>query len=309
MNNGFMQQLRDRRESFIPKILFTDGEDERVLVAAMTLADEKIAQPIILGDLASITRQLGRPPEGIEVLDPTGFATKYSSSLAEKLRVSGTAAAKLVQSRTYIGAAMLDDGYADALVAGIHEPTAEVLLAYEKVIQREAGAKVVSGAFVLDTSRGAVVLVDAAGNPNPDAQQLAEIALQAADACPVLIQAEPRVTLLGFGDGPKVTRASQIVRERRPSLTLDGEIHADASLDSDSVFSEIGARVLGGTANLLVFPDLDAANMGCKLLRTLAHANAYGTFLLGMAEPAVKLSRSATSNEILGSCLILREIG
>jgi phosphate acetyltransferase len=160
------------------------------------------------------------------------------------------------------------------------------------------------------------VFADCAVNPSPTPEQLASIAIASATTAHELLQVVPRVAMLSFSthgsathpDVDRVVQATLLVRTRRPELHIEGELQADAALDPAVATVKLEGAIpsVAGRANVLVFPDLDAANIGYKLVRTLAPANAYGVFLQGYGETVVKLSRGSTVDEIVGTCLLLR---
>jgi phosphate acetyltransferase len=200
--------------------------------------------------------------------------------------------------------------------------TADVLIACEMCLGLADPARAASSAFVLDVPARAgvparrLVFADCAVNPSPTAEQLADIAIQTADTARALLTEPPRVAMLSFSthgsashpDVEKVARATALARARRPELALDGELQADAALDPTAAAHKQAEGDVVGRANVLVFPDLDAANIGYKLVRSLAGAPAYGVFLQGYTRPVAKLSRGSTAAELAGTARILCEL-
>lgn len=317
--------LRRRAEKVPPRILFTDGEDERVLAAAAVVAREGTARPSVLGAperVTALARRLDLRLDGVEVMDPGAVPqiAHLGEALAERRGIGPRVAAKLLERPLYLGLSLLRDGGADAVVAGVSTPTRDVLLACEMTLGLREETGLASSVFVVDVPgfngapRRTFLFADCAINPSPTAAQLADIAIQAADACRALLSQEPRVALLSFSthgsashpDVDKVIEATALVRARRPGLPVDGEMQADAALDAGAAGHKLDdPGAVAGRANVLVFPDLDAANIGYKLVRALGHASAYGVFLLGYRAPVVKLSRGSTVDEIVGTCAML----
>jgi phosphate acetyltransferase len=256
--------------------------------------------------------------EGRAAIAETSAAARaeMAGELATLRSLDPPVAERLLHRPEYLGLMMLRRGEADALVVGATRHTADVLIAARTVLDVPPEV-LVSGAFVMSSSRwrpSRLLFADCAVNPSPDADQLAGIAMASAASAVSLLGVEPRVALLSFSthgsavhpDVEKVARATEIARRLRPELAIDGELQADAALDREIAGRKLaeGSRV-AGEANVLVFPDLDAANIAYKLVRSLAGAAALGTFLQGLPRPVVKLSRGATVDEIADTAAIL----
>lgn len=316
-----LDQMAIARDGYAPRILFTDGYDPRVLAAAQELVALAAARPILFGEregVAAHAKREGLSLDGIEVIDPAALPDldRYVASLAARRALAPAVAKAFLARPLHAALALLGDGVADFLVAGVTSHTADVLIACDMWLARRAGCTTASAAFVMDIRGRPLVFADCAVTPSPTAEQLAEIAIQTAATAHALLRVVPRVAMLSFSthgsathpDVERVAQATSLVRARRPELDVDGELQADAALDPVIAGQKLDGALpsVAGRANVLVFPDLDAANIGYKLVRTLASVSAYGVFVQGYDRTVVKLSRGSTTDEIVGTCLLLR---
>ena len=298
------------------RVLFADGQDDRVLAAVVELGRRDV-RPVVFDDpqrtLATATR-LGLSLEGIEVLDTLPERAAVATKIAAQRGVEPWLVDRLLDRPIYGALAMLATGAVDALVAGATSHTSDVLVACEMCLGFRAGSTTPSSTFVMDIpGLSRLVFADCAVNPEPTFEQLAEIAIAAADTAPVVLGEPARVAMLSFSTHgsahhpavDKIAKATALVRERRPDIVIDGELQADAALDPASAARKLDDGAVAGNANVLVFPDLGAGNIGYKLVRSLAKAKAYGALLHGYTKPVVKLSRGATTDEIIGSAKAL----
>lgn len=313
--------LEERANGPPRRVLFADGDEARVREAIQILASSRLVRPIALG--ASSDAPL---PASIERLDPVTIPSieRYRAELSARLGVAPRVAAKLLERRVNLALALLGDGVADALVVGVESHTADVLVACEMMLGLSPGTKTASSLFILEVpplgSAPARVLAfaDCAIHPNPSAEQLADIAIASAEGTRAFLGVEPRVAMLSFSshgsavgqpDVEKVIAATALVRTRDPGLAIEGELQADAALDSSVASHKLAESLDGasvaGNANVLVFPDLDAGNIGYKLVRSLAGATAAGAFLQGYGKPVAKMSRGATTGEIVATARLL----
>jgi phosphate acetyltransferase len=298
------------------RVVFPEGQDERIVAAARRLADEGIARPIVLG-------AKGASLAGVTSLDPeTNLRTAAYAELYDAGRPGsgGKIAERLVKRPLFHAGMMVRAGDADAMIAGVAHPTGRVIEAGLMTVGLAEGIRVPSSFFlmVVPGRDGAAsrnfIYADCAVNVDPDPETLADIALASAGTCRALLGEEPRVALLSLSTHgsakharvDKVTRALAIARERAPDLAIDGELQADAALVPEVASKKIkGQSAVAGRANVLVFPDLDSGNIAYKLTQCLAGARAVGPVLQGFSKPISDLSRGASVDDIVATAAIV----
>lgn len=314
----FLSTMIDRAKSDKKTIVLPEGNDDRILEAARKVVDQGIANIIVVGDPAEIASK-GFNLEGVQVVDNTSgeLREELAEGLFELRKAKGMTiegARSLMDNVMYFSTMLLKTGRADGLVGGACHATKDVLQPALRIIKTAPGSKLVSSFFVMEVpecafgDEGTFMFADCAVCIQPSAEELSEIAVATAKSYERVIGSTPRVAMLSHSsygsvkdaDTEKVTSALAMAKEKAPEYAIDGELQADAALVPSVAASKAPDSPVAGKANVLVFPDLDAANIGYKLVQRLAKAEAYGPILQGLGAPMNDLSRGCSADDVVG---------
>ncbi|MBU0478738.1 phosphate acetyltransferase [bacterium] len=318
--SDIISRFIERTKKTPKKIVFPEGEDIRIIEAASIIKSEEICIPVLLGDKSAIDKaasEAGFDISGVQIVNPQEssyldeFAEKYSSL---RKNISLSMAKRIVRRSLYFGAMMVSQGIADGMVGGIASTTASLIQAGAMCIGFEQGISTPSSFFImvlpefLGEKNKVLIYADAAVTISPSAPQLAEIAIATAMNAKKLLGIEPKVAMLSFStkgsashsDVDKVVEATKIARQKKPDLNIDGELQADTALVPKVAEKKVKESNVAGKANVLIFPDLDAANIAYKLTQYIGGAKAYGPILQGFRKPINDLSRGASVQDVVG---------
>jgi phosphate acetyltransferase len=319
---NLLDRIKINARQLNKRIVLPEGIEERTLRAADIITGEEIAQIILLGEpeaILSEARRLRLSHIGkATIIDPASHPAKkeYIDMMVELRKHKGltyTDAETLIEDPLYLATLMIKAGDADGEVAGAVNSTGDVLRPAFQYIRTMPGITVVSGAFIMIFKErefgedGLLIFADCAVHPDPTESELAEIALATAGTARSIAGFEPRIAMLSFSTKgsakhpmvDKVVNATRIAREMAPDLQIDGDLQADAAIIEKIGQSKAPGSSIAGKANVLIFPGLESGNIAYKLVQRLAHAEAVGPILQGMAAPVNDLSRGCSVNDIV----------
>lgn len=318
------QNLKGRRV----KAVFSEGAEPRILAAVSEAVRLELIDPILVGkssEISAAAGQIGVDLSGIAVIDPAASADmdRYADACSASLKIpKGIARALLVQPLNY-ASMMLKMGDADTLISGAITATGEVIAANKLILGFAEGITTISSFMVLEipqyegNEKGILVISDPAINIEPTAEELAQIAVTTAENSAKLLGWEPRVAMLSFStfgsaSHPKVQKvadATRMAKEAAPELLIDGELQLDAAIAPSVAKVKVKRKSpVAGCANTLIFPEINSANIGVKLIQRIGGAAAYGAVVQGLKKPVCDLSRGATQEDILGMIAVMATI-
>ncbi len=321
---SFIDEIKERAKQQIKTIVLPEAEDIRILKATEIVLNEKYANIILVGDKRKIeekAKQNNVNIDGAKIIDPNNSPDydKYVNLLYELRKNKGMTienAKELVKDPVYFGMLMLKDeeSKVDGLVSGAIHSTSDTLRPALQILKTAPDTKLVSAFFVMVVpnceygENGTFIFGDAGLNENPGQEELSEIAISSSKSFKQLVQKEPKVAMLSYSthgsakseSTQKVIDATKAVKEKAPNLKVDGELQLDAAIIPEIAKMKAPTSELKGEANVLIFPDLNAGNIGYKLVQRLGKAEAYGPLCQGIAKPVNDLSRGCSSIDVAG---------
>ena len=312
--SDFLNRMKSAAKADLKTIVLPEGEDPRTIVAATKIIEEGLAKIVILGNPDEID------VPGATVINPRtaerkeAYAAKFAELRAKK-GVTLPEAREQMNDATYFGTMMVKMGDADGLVSGACHSTADTLRPALQILKTAPGTKLVSAFFVMCTDTpqfgtdGTLIFADCGLNINPSSDELSEIAIASAHSWSTFMgNVEPHVAMLSYSTmgsaggevAKKVQEAVKFCHEKAPELAIDGDLQLDAAIVPTVAQLKAPGSSVAGKANVLVFPDLEAGNIGYKLVQRFAGADAYGPILQGIAKPVNDLSRGCSADDIVG---------
>lgn len=315
-----IEQIKEKAKQRRKTIVLPEAHDERVIQAAEKLHKEGICSVVLLGEENNIresAKKINADLTGIRIINPvksdklSDFTNIYFN-LRKTKGVDFEKAKETMRNNLFFGAMMVREGMADGFVGGSASPTADVLRAGIHCVGMPEGISIVSSFFLMVLPEKVYAFADCAVVPNPNEEQLADIAISTADNFSKLVGEEPKIAMLSFSTKgsaehemiDKVRKATEIVKRKRPDLKVDGELQFDAAVVDKVGKSKAPGSEIAGRANVLIFPDLNAGNIGYKIAQRLGGAEAIGPVVQGLRKPIFDLSRGCNVDDIVGTAAI-----
>lgn len=319
---AFIDEIKEKAKKDLKTIILPEATDIRILEAVQIVKKEQYAKVILIGneeEVAKIAEENSIDIAGTEIIDPqkSEKTEKYANELYELRKAKGMTeeqAHTLVQDPVYFGMMMVKMNEADGLVSGAAHSTSDTLRPALQILKTAPGTKLVSAFFIMVVpdckygSNGTFIFADSGLNEEPNSDALSEIAISSSKSFKQLVGEEPKVAMLSYStygsahsaSTEKVIEATKMVKEKEPNLIVDGELQLDAAIIPEVAEFKAKGSPVKGEANVLVFPDLGAGNIGYKLVQRLAKAEAYGPLCQGIAKPVNDLSRGCSSKDVAG---------
>ena len=320
---AFIDEIKDRAKKDIKKIVLPESDDDRTLKATSEVLKQKFAEIILIGNRSKILERAKELSldniEEAEIVDPNNSENynEFVEQFYELRKHKGMTiekAKEFMLDNIYFGMMMVKQGYADGLVSGAVHSTSDTLRPALQILKTAPGTKLVSAFFMMIVpnciygENGVFLFSDSGLNENPDSDALSEIALSSSKSFELLTGKTPKIAMLSYSSHgsakseltEKVIKATNLVKEKAPDILVDGELQLDAAIIPEVAEYKAKGSPLKGEANILIFPDLNAGNIGYKLVQRLAKAEAYGPLCQGIAKPVNDLSRGCSSKDIEG---------
>ena len=319
---AFIDEIKNRAKKDIKKIVLPESDDDRTLKATSEVLKQKFAEIILIGNRNKILERAKELSldniEEAEIVDPNNSENynEFVEQFYELRKHKGMTiekAKEFMLDNIYFGMMMVKQGYADGLVSGAVHSTSDTLRPALQILKTAPGTKLVSAFFMMIVpnciyGENGVLFSDSGLNENPDSDALSEIALSSSKSFELLTGKTPKIAMLSYSSHgsakseltEKVIKATNLVKEKAPDLLVDGELQLDAAIIPEVAEYKAKGSPLKGEANILIFPDLNAGNIGYKLVQRLAKAEAYGPLCQGIAKPVNDLSRGCSSKDIEG---------
>lgn len=319
---SFIEQIKEKAKTSIKTIALPEATDLRVLTATATILEQGFANVVLIGNKEEVTKLAKENQFDIskaKIVDPNTSEKyeEYVNEFYELRKAKGMDLEKahnMIKDSVYFGMMMVKKGDCDGLVSGAIHSTADTLRPALQILKTAPNTKLVSAFFLMVVpdcelgENGTFIFSDCGLNANPNEEELSEIAISSAKSFEQLVGKEPKVAMLSYStygsatseSTKKVIEATKLVKEKIPNLLIDGELQLDAAIIPEVASSKAPQSSIGGKANTLIFPNLDAGNIGYKLVQRLAKAEAYGPLCQGIAKPVNDLSRGCSSNDIVG---------